>query len=130
MFLKLEVIKKIVGISALLATMNISVLAMAYSSLAVNIGSQLIDAWPNRELLDYGYLEQLKDILPTLLLTFFMGICVSFVSKLGFFDISTIFVQIVIGGFIYIGGSKLFRFESFNYILVFFQVNNKRGGDC
>ena len=58
LFLKLEIVKKIVGMIALFATMNISVKAMAYSLLVVSVLGQIINSWPNRKLLNYGYLEQ------------------------------------------------------------------------
>lgn len=41
---------------------------MAYSLILSSLLSQLINTWPNRKLLDYRYLEQLKDILPSILL--------------------------------------------------------------
>ena len=62
LFLKLEIIKKVIGLTLLFITMRISVMAMAYSLLVSGLLSQIINSWPNRKLLDYGYLEQLKDI--------------------------------------------------------------------
>lgn len=73
-YLKLEIIKKIMGLTLLLLTYHISVMAMAYSLILSSLLSQLINTWPNRKLLDYRYLEQLKDILPSILLAIFMGL--------------------------------------------------------
>lgn len=116
LFLKLEIIKKIVGIIALLLTMKISVMAMAYSLLVTSVLGQIINSWPNRKLLDYKYLDQLKDIMPGILLAVFMGICVYFVSYLGLRDIFTLLIQIGLGMAIYIGGSALLKLESFAYL--------------
>ena len=69
LFLKLEILKKSVGLVALLATMFISVEAMAYSLLVTTFASQAINAWPNKKLLGYSYLEQFKDMLPQILLS-------------------------------------------------------------
>ena len=76
LFLKFEIIKKIVGVVALLSTIWFGVYAIALSWLGVSLFSQIINAYPNRRLLGYGYLEQLRDIPPVILLAVFMGACV------------------------------------------------------
>jgi len=116
LFLKLEIIKKFVGILALVLTMRVSVMAMAYSLLFVEVAGQIINTWPNKKLLNYSYLEQLKDIMPSVLLSVFMGICVFFVDKIGMPDILTIFLQIVLGGVIYNFGSIFLKIDSFLYV--------------
>ena len=117
LFLKLEIIKKIVGIILLLCTMNISVMAMAYSLLVSSILSQIINSWPNRKLLNYSYLSQLKDILPSIILAVIMGSLVYLFNYIGLSPIITLIIQIITGAMIYIGLSKLFRIDSFNYII-------------
>lgn len=115
-YLYLEIIKKIIGIIAVVSTMWISVKAMAYSLIVTDVLSQIINSWPNRKLLNYGYLEQLKDILPGLLMAVFMGACVYCVQLLNLNDLLTLCIQVPLGAAIYIGGSKLLRLESFEYI--------------
>ena len=39
-----------------------------YSLLLSSVISQIINSWPNRKLLGYGYLEQVKDFAPGILL--------------------------------------------------------------
>lgn len=116
LFLKLEIIKKIVGLTALAITVPISVMAMGYSLLVTSVLSQIINSWPNKRLLNYGYLEQLKDILPGIALAVGMGICVYLIQYLGLPDVVTLLLQVVAGMIIYIGGSALFKLESFVYL--------------
>lgn len=116
LFLKLEIIKKVVGGMLLLLTMRFGVMAMAYSMLASSILSQIINSWPNRKLLHYGYIEQIKDILPSVLLAVFMGICVKLVDFLNMPLTFTLLIQIVFGAEIYIIGSAVLNLESFDYI--------------
>ena len=116
-FLKLEILKKIVGITLLLLTMWHGVMAMAYSLLISSVLSQIINSWPNRTLLGYGYLEQIKDIFPSLILSVIMGVCVYSISLIGLSDIATLSIQIVMGALIYIVGSKVFKFQEFEYVL-------------
>lgn len=116
-FLKLEIIKVCISFATLFATMLISVEAMAYSMLFTTFTSQIINSWPNKKLLNYGYLDQIKDIMPSILLAVFMGICI---LPLNLLPISKLFVmslQIVCGGIIYILGSIIFKFESFTYVV-------------
>ena len=117
LFLKLEIIKKVIGIIAIISTMHLGVMAMTYSLIFTSVASQIINSWPNRKLLNYGYLEQLKDILPGILLAVFMGVCVSLVALLQLPDIVTLIIQIPLGAIIYIGLSKLFKLDSFEYLL-------------
>ncbi|MCD7959359.1 MAG: lipopolysaccharide biosynthesis protein [Ruminococcus sp.] len=117
LFLKLEILKKIVGMAAVLISMWFGVKAMALSLLVTSLLSQLINSWPNRRLLDYGYLSQLKDILPGILLAVFMGDCVFPITLLDLPDILTLVIQVILGAAIYIGGSRLLKLEEFYYVL-------------
>lgn len=117
LFLKLEVIKKIMGLILLFLTMNISPLAMAYSMIVSGILSQIINSWPNRKILQYGYFEQLRDILSGIILSVIMGICVYFISYLPLEGILLLLIQILSGILIYVILSILFKIEEFQYLL-------------
>ena len=116
LFLKLEIIKKITGVAILLITMWHGVMAMAYSLLFVSVLHQIINAWPNKKLLNYGYLSQLKDILPGILLAAFMGACIYPMQFLHLPLIIIIIMQVISGAIIYIGLSKLLKLEAFEYL--------------
>lgn len=115
-FLKLEVIKKVVGLVLLFSTMWFGVDIIAYSLLVSSLISQLINSWPNRKLLNYGYIEQLKDILPSIILAICMGVCISFLPALGLNTLLTLILQVILGGAIYIFASMILKYESFNYL--------------
>ena len=116
-FLRLEIVKKIVGLIILLSTMWFGVMAMAYSLLLSSVLSQIINSWPNRKLLGYGYLEQVRDFAPGILLAVVMGICVYFVGYLPLPMIITLLIQIVLGAIIYIAASAILKLEEFEYLL-------------
>lgn len=116
LFLKLEIAKKIVGITLLFSTIWFGVMAMAYSLLVSCVLNQIINSWPNKKLLNYGYLEQLKDILPGILLALFMGICVYFVSFLPISIYLILVIQVVLGATIYIGNSAILKLDAFEYL--------------
>lgn len=117
LFLKLEIVKKAVGMVLLLSTMWFGVMAMAYSLLVGSVLNQIINSWPNRKLLNYGYWEQLKDILPGIALAFVMGCCVKMVELLHLSDIATLLIQVPLGAAIYILASAVLHLESFVYLI-------------
>ncbi|MBO7474716.1 MAG: lipopolysaccharide biosynthesis protein [Ruminococcus sp.] len=117
LFLKLEIIKKAVSTVAIVSTMFISVKAMALSFLVTSIISQVINAWPNKKLLGYSYIEQVKDMVPQICLSLIMGAVVYCVEFLGLHYIITLCIQIAVGIVVYVAGSKLMKIDSFEYIL-------------
>lgn len=126
LFLKLEIIKKTVGIIAILITMWISVQAMAYSFLVTTILNQIINSWPNKKLLNYSYLEQVKDMLPQILLSLGMGAAIYAVSFLHLSASLTLLIQIPLGVLVYWSGSKIFHVESYTYIIEMVKNFKKR----
>lgn len=118
-FIRLEIFKKIVGLVLLFSTLWISVKAVALSAIAASVFNQIINTYPNKKLLDYSYLEQLKDMCPQILLSLATG-CV--VYSFVFFHWNpwlTLFVQLSAGGIFYIAVSWLFHLESFEYSVGF-----------
>ena len=117
LFLKLEIWKKIIGMILLLATLFISVKAMAYSLLISTLTSMIINSWPNKKLLDYSFLEQMKDILPSIFLAVEMGVVVYFIGLFNLPTLPLLFIQVVCGGLIYVAGSAIFKLEPFLYLI-------------
>lgn len=126
LFLKLEIIKKVFGLVLLLSTMWFGIMAMAYSLLVSSLFGQIINSWPNRKLLNYGYLEQLKDILPGIGLAVVMGGCIYFVGLFPLPIILILIIQVVSGALIYITLSAALHLESFEYLLKILKNNFKK----
>ncbi len=116
-FLKLEIAKKIVGLSIVVSTMWFGVMAMAYSLLLSTLLSTMINAYPNKKLLNYSWFEQMKDILPHIGLALCMGILILFLQYLPLPTIAVLLLQILAGGAIYIGLSVVLKVEMFDYML-------------
>lgn len=117
LFLILEIVKKVVGIGILLATMWFGVLWIAIGSVFSTVASALINAFPNRKLLHYGYLEQIKDLLPAIGLSALMGVPVYFMSYLPLNTLLVLVLQIIVGIALYVSFSALFKVESFRFIV-------------
>ena len=127
LFLKLEIIKKVIGVAVLAVTLPYGVYAMALSLLFTSVLSQLINSWPNAKLLGYSYAKQLKDMLPAILLSIVMGLVVYPITFFGWSDWLTLPVQVIVGAAVYIAGSVVFKLDSFNYLLSILKKFVRRG---
>lgn len=118
-FLKLEIIKKIVGISLLVLVIVFfnSPISIALSGCLGALIGAFINAFPNKKLIGYSYLEQMKDILPSLLLSIVMLGCVWLVELLPLHDVLTLIIQIFVGVAVYIASSAIFRLKPFLVLL-------------
>ncbi len=118
MFLILEIIKKSIGLAVMLVTIQFGVMIMAYSLLFTSVVSQIINSFPNKKLMNYSYLEQLKDILPGIMIAVFMGVCVKLIEfiPIGIPVIVILCLQVIAGVAIYILLSTLFKLESYVYM--------------
>lgn len=116
-FLKLEIIKKILGIAILIATIPFGLYAMMWGSCASTLICSFINAFPNKKLLGYSYWEQVKDMLPSMVLSVAMLAIVSLLQLLNLNDWITMIMQIVLGIAIYFGLAKLFKLECMEYII-------------
>lgn len=126
LFLKLEISKKIIGMILLLSTMWFGVKVMAYSMLISSFTSQIINTWPNRKLLNYRYFEQIRDIMPSILLSVFMGIVVWLVGLISMPVVIKLFVQIICGIGVYISVSVIVKIEPFVYLMSIIEPKMKR----
>lgn len=115
-FLKLEIIKKIIGVIILIISMFYGVYAIALGGLLSGIISSFINAYPNLKLLNYGYKEQIKDILPSLSLSLIMGGVVYSILFLNISPYFTLVIQIFTGAIVYISLAKLFKLECYEYL--------------
>lgn len=116
-FLKLEIIKKILGVTILIISMNYGIYAIALGGLLSGIISSFINAYPNLKLLNYGYKEQIKDILPSLILSLIMGLAVYGFLFLNISPYLILVIQVFTGAIVYIGLAKLFKLECYEYLI-------------
>lgn len=128
-FLKLEFIKKGFGFAVLLF-----VLCYFRSPIGIALGSAVtaplgafVNVYPNKKLLNYGCLEQMKDVFPSLMLSLIMGLGVYFLSKVILIPaILQLGVLTIIGLAFYVLCAKMFRLECFDYILKTLKEIRKR----
>jgi teichuronic acid exporter len=117
-FLKLEIMKKIIGLLILGLTLFYGVYAIALGGAISGVISSFINAYPNRKLLNYSFKEQWKDVMPSLLLSLVMGGGAYTIQWFGMSVSLTLVMQVCFSAIIYFGMAKIFNLECFRYLIV------------
>lgn len=110
LFLKLEVIKKIMGVTMLVITVPISVTAMCYGAVVTSLLCLGVNTYYTGQLIQVGFFRQMGDLLPIFLLSLAMGAGVwCLVTFLPLSPVLQLAVGIPTGALIYVIGAILFR---------------------
>lgn len=114
LFFRLEIIKKILGISILTITLPQGLIIFCIGSIISSILSLFINTYYTGKLINVGFLKQMKDLIPILLLSSIMYLAIYYANLF----IENMILQIIIGGaigvIIYLGGAFFFKFEELN----------------
>lgn len=116
LFLGLEVVKKLLGILAIVISMWFGVFWIAFSACITSFLCTVINAFPNKKLLNYSWIEQIKDIFASMLLAIFMGVIVYMINFLPLGNLLKLLIQVPLGVAVYILLSILIKYEPFYYV--------------
>ena len=116
LLLKLDIVKKSIGLVILLVCMQFGVIWIAWSLVAVYFISMVINIAPNRKILDYGYIAQFKDVIKNMIPAIIMGACIYPISFLKLRPIITLIIQIPLAVGVYVLLALIMRNESFHYL--------------
>ncbi len=103
-----------------------SVIVIALSSVFAEIVCVFVNAWPNKKIIGYGFLQQLRDVLPAVLMSVVMGAAVFAVNLIPFSTfiqspfaaaVVKLIAQTLTGVGVYLLLSIVFKVDSFRYIL-------------
>lgn len=116
-FLRLEIVKKIIELIVLLITMQYGVTSIVIGQGALAIMFTFVNAYPNKRLIGYAFKEQMADIFPPILMATAMMIAIlpitNFVSNL-FVQVA---MQVLAGGVMYLLLSFVSGNKEFKYIM-------------
>lgn len=116
LFFRLEIIKKTIGVIMLCITVPIGLEAMCYGSVTTSIICLIINTHYTGKLLNLGFLTQMKDVLPSLILSITMfAACKALSSALGD-DFVSLIISVSAGIVIYIGGAHILKFKEFQIL--------------
>lgn len=123
-YLKLEVIKKILGIIILAIAVVFfnTPIAIAVSACVSILIGWFINAAPNKKLVNYTYREQLIDVLPSIVLSSLMYGTVFLMGRLHLESIVLLPLQIAVGIGVYLMLSAIIKPES--YVILMNKIRN------
>ena len=108
LFLRLEVIKKIVGVCIMCITIPLGITALCVGMVVSSFIALFINTFYTGKLMDIGYLKQMRDLLPVLINSLLMGgvvfISIQFITN----DVLKLIVGGIIGVLFYIFSSYIF----------------------
>ncbi|WP_073030881.1 lipopolysaccharide biosynthesis protein [Desulfosporosinus lacus] len=115
--LKLEIIKKSLGIIILIMTIPQGIFSIAIGGVVTSLISLVINSYPNIKLLGYPIHEQIVDILPSFLLSIAMGMVVYSIMLFQLPMGMTLIMQVLVGASFYFGAARLLKFECLSYVV-------------
>lgn len=111
LFLKLEIIKKILGISVLCITAPFGLIVMCYGQIFNSLVALAINTYYAGKLINVGFIRQMCDLLPTIALCLVMFALILTVNSFITGDVIKLCAGIVIGVIFYTFTSRLFKFS-------------------
>ena len=117
LFLKLEVIKKIMAVIILCITVPMGLVAMCVGQIFSSIICLIINTHYTGKLIQVGFLRQMRDLLPTLLLSLTMWGVVYFIISFLTGSLLQLITGICVGVVYYIAFAFLFRFPELKELL-------------
>lgn len=117
LFLKLEVVKKIIGVIILCVTIPLGLVAMCYGQIVSSVLFLIINTYYTGKLINVGFFRQMKDLTPTLLYTFVMGGVVWILSSMLTSSYLQILVGLLVGLPMYLLVSKVAKSQEYLFLL-------------
>lgn len=118
-YLRLEIIKKVIGISILCVTVfvigDLSAIVAGY--IVSGVICTFVNAHPNKKVIGYSYLEQIRDILPAFVLSMAAGGASSLLELFISSPWMLIVLQSCLMVVVYLALAWLFRVEEMRYLL-------------
>lgn len=116
-YLKLEIIKKVIELVVLLIVMWISVEAIVVSMAILTMAFTFVNAYPNKKLLNYSFKQQMGDILPSVCMSLVMAVIVYFFGKIPMNAYISFGVQIILGIIVYFALSLITKNSELKYFI-------------
>ena len=76
LFLKLEIIKKVIAVIVLCITIPMGLVVMCIGQICTSLIALIINTYYTGKLINIGYIKQMRDLMPTLLLSLSMWVIV------------------------------------------------------
>ena len=116
LFLRLEIIKKIIGVSVLVLSIPLGLLFMCYAGIVTSIICLIINTYYTSKLIQVGFLMQMKDLMGTLLLSLIVFGMAYLVSSLGDANIIQLLLGVSTSTVLFVSIVCLLKFKELYYV--------------
>ena len=117
LFLRLEIIKKIIGFGILAVSIPFGLIFMCYSQIATSIMCLIVNTYYTGKLIQAGLLLQMRDLSGTIVSSFIIFVIIRFSIKLVDSEIWQIMIGIATAFIYYLGVIRVFHFKELSYLL-------------
>lgn len=117
LFLRLEIIKRAVGVVIMIITIPMGVLAMCWGMVISSLISLFLNTHYTGKLIKVGYLVQMRDLLPILCVSCVMGGVSFLVVNSVSMEWLSLLLGVVVGGVLYLTLSYIFLRDEVDYIM-------------
>ena len=127
--IKQELIKKLTGVFIIWGTVHFDLEIVVYGIAIFEVWCYIINSYPNKNLIGYGYLDQLNDVKVNYVIAATMGLIVYLVGKISMPDIVKLCIQVLTGIIVYIGLMYITKNENLYYLLSIGKNKNEKSND-
>lgn len=117
LLLKNETYNRIICIVILIFSLKLGVFAIAYGRLFSVVISVVLNAYPNKQLINYGLYQQIKDVSLTTIISVSMMLFVYLISVFNLSSFVTLIIQVVFGIIYYVTLSYVTKHEVFFFLV-------------
>lgn len=111
LLLRLEIIKKVIGVAILCLTVSLGLKAMCLGGVVSSIISLVINTFYTRKLIQVGFITQMRDLFPTLVVSLLMFAIVFSIQWVTENLYAQLLGGIFLGGVFYLVVTRLLRFQ-------------------
>jgi O-antigen/teichoic acid export membrane protein len=121
LFLRLEIIKKIIGVTVLILSIPFGLLFMCYSSIATSVFCLIVNTYYTGKLIQVGFIMQMRDLLSTLILSLAVFVLSYLSTQLDIALIIRLIIGLLIGIAFYVAIAYLFKFRELEDLKLMFK---------
>ena len=124
-FLKLEIIKKILGVTILCVTIPMGLIAMCYGRIIGSLLCLNLNTYYTKKIIGYGYFQQMKDLGHIILHALVMGAITYSMVQIMPNNLLKLTAGIIVGGIYYIGGAYFMKFNEIQELISILKRKNR-----
>ena len=116
LFLRLEIIKKIIGVTVLVLSIPFGLLFMCYAGIATSIICLVINTYYTGKLIQVGFIMQMKDFSGTLIVSMAIFVVAYFLSFVSDNIIIQLLLALLISAVLFVTTVYLLKFKELDYV--------------